>query len=276
MKAAFTLVPSESKRLIAKAIVQLDEVRTAWEKGYIILNGGTTNGYVAQELLGMKDLEPGRFSAGLNTHRLLCVTAPEERAIFPIVLFCGSRSSKTPVEALQDFRIETVIIKGANAIDREGNIGIITSGFDGGSFAATYGTATSQGVKCIFPVGLEKMVSSVKEGASWAGAKTFDYSMGADFGMYFVANGTLVTEIEALRVLAGVEARHVASGGVGDSAGGVVLIIKGDDSSVKRAISIVELIKGEPLPRGLKGICETCQYSCTFAGRHERDLPSWL
>ena len=54
----------------------------------------------------------------------------------------------------------------ANAIDPEGNVGVITADFDGGTIGATYGTATSQGLKYIFPVGPEKMVPSVKEAAA--------------------------------------------------------------------------------------------------------------
>lgn len=276
MKAAFTLIPVESKRLIAKAVVQMEEIKIAKQEAYIILNGGTTNGYIAQELLGMRDLEPQKFTAGTNTHRLLCVTDADKRTPFPIILYKGERSAKTLPEALQDFHIETVLIKGANAVDPEGNVGVISSGFDGGTIGATYGTAFSQGLKYIFAVGLEKMVASVKEASAWAGAKTLDYTMGADFGIFCIPNGTVVTEIEALKILADVEAKHVASGGVGESAGAVVLVIKGEEANVRKAISIVESIKGEPALRGFKGTCETCPYDCKFVGKKVEDLPSWL
>ncbi|NWF91605.1 MAG: hypothetical protein HXY46_01705 [Syntrophaceae bacterium] len=276
MKAAFTLIPSESRRLIAKAVVQMEEIRIAKKKAYIILCGGTTNGYIAQELLGRKEIEPQRFTAGTNTHRLLCVTDADKRIPFPIVLHKGELSSKTIPEALQDFHIETVLIKGANAVDPEGNVGVITSGFDGGTVAASIGTVTSQGLKYIFPVGLEKLVASVKEASAWTGAKTLDYSMGADFGMYCIPNGIVVTEIEAFKILANVEAKHVASGGIGESAGAVVLVIKGEEANVKKAISIVESIKGEPVIKGFKGTCELCRYACKFAGKKVSELPKWL
>jgi hypothetical protein len=279
MKAAFTLIPSESRRLIAKAVIQMKEVKIARKKAYIILGGGTTNGYIAQELLGKRDLEPQKFTAGTSTHRLLCVTDPEKRLPVPIVLYKGEMSSKTPLEALQDFRIETVIIKGANAIDPEGNVGIITSGFDGGTFALTYGPVSSQGFKYIFPVGLEKMVASVKEATAWTGAKRLDYTMGADFGMYCVApvRGEVITEIEALKILAGVEGKHIASGGVGESAGAVVLIIDGEAKKVKKAIALIESIKGESPLKGFKGTCEKCRYTaCKFAGKKIHQLPEWL
>ncbi len=149
----------------------------------------------------------------------------------------------------QRFHLETVIIKGANAIDPEGNVEIITSGFDGGTFALTYGPVSSQRLKYIFPVGLEKMVASVKEAAAWTGAKTLDYTMGADFGMYCVApvRGEVITEFEALKILGGVKGKHIASGGVGESAGAVVLIIEGETKNVKKAIALIESIKGSLL-----------------------------
>jgi len=131
-------------------------------------------------------------------------------------------------------------------------------------------------LKYVFPVGREKMVPSVKEAAAWTGAKTLDYTMGADFGMFCIPNGIVVTEIEALKILADVDARHIASGGVGESAGAVVLVIKGEETNVRKAISIIESIKGEPTLQGFKGTCETCPYACKFAGKKMEDLPAWL
>ena len=278
MKAAFTLIPSESRRLIAKAVVRMEEVKIAKRKAYIILTGGTTNGFVLQELLGKRNIEPYAFAVGTNTHRLLCVTDPDKRPpiALPVVIHQGKISTKTVTEALEDFHVETVIIKGANAVDPEGNVGVITAGFDGGTLAKVFGTVTSQGLRMIFPVGLEKMIASVKEATAWTGAKTLDYTLGADFGMYCIHNGTVVTEIEALRILTGVEAKHIASGGVGESAGAVVLIIQGEATKVKKAIQLIESIKGEPALKGFKGTCETCRYACRFAGTKLADLPSWL
>jgi hypothetical protein len=276
MKAAFTLIPSESRRLIAKAVVQMEEIKIAKQKAYIILNGGTTNGYVAQELVGMGDLACEKFTAGTNTHRLLCVTDADKRTPFPIILYKGQRSDKTLAEALKDFHIETVVIKGANAIDPFGNAGVIAAGFDGGTMGATLGTVVSQGLRYLVPVGLEKMIPSVDEACAWTGAKTIDYTIGADFGMFRLPNATIVTEIEALHILAGVEARHIASGGVGESAGSVVLVIEGGKERVQKAVSIIEAIKGEPTLKGFKGTCETCPYTCRYVGTKEDELPTWL
>ena len=85
MKAVFTLTPAESKRLLAKAVVKMPEVQAALEKAYVILPGGTTNAFVAQELLG-QEVVPARFTAGIVTHGLLCVTNPGDRQAFPFIL----------------------------------------------------------------------------------------------------------------------------------------------------------------------------------------------
>jgi hypothetical protein len=276
MKAAFTLTPAESKRLIAKAVVQMDEVKQAMRKAYVIVLPGTTGAFVAQELLGASRPEPRRYAVGVNSHRLLCVTDPANREPLPIILYEGKPCSKTIDEALKDFHRETVVIKGANAVDPEGNAGIIMAGFDGGTMAKTVGTVVSQGLRYIVPVGLEKTVRSVKEAAAWTGAKTLDYSIGADFGMMPMPNAVVVTETQALKILAGVEARHIASGGIGESVGSVVLIVQGSEEGVRKAISLVESIKGEPPIQGSKGVCETCRYACCFSGRKIEALPEWL
>lgn len=276
VKAVFTLIPSESRRLIGKGVAAMKAVKDARENGYTIIGGGTTNAYVAQEILGVTDIRPETFTAGTNSHRLLCVTDADKRTPFPIILFKGERCAKTIPEALADFHKETVIIKGANAIDPSGKVAVVSSGFDGGTMGATLGTSVSQGLKYIVPVGLEKLVPSVEDSCSWTGAKTIDYSMGAEFGMFIIPNALVVTEIEALRILTGVSGKHVASGGIGASAGSVVIVVEGVKDDVKKAISLVEGIKGEPAIPGLKGTCKTCLYQCTFAGKDLSDLPRWL
>jgi len=276
MKAVFTLVPSESRRLIAKGVAAMKEVKDAKAHGYTIICGGTTNAYVAQEILGVNDIPPEKYTAGTSTHRLLCVTDIDKRSPLPIILFNGKKSTKSIPEALSDFHKQTIIIKGANAIDPSGRAAVISSGFDGGTMGATLGTSVSQGLKYIVPVGLEKLVSSVDDSCAWTGAKTIDYSMGAEFGMFIIPNALIVNEIEALRILAGVDSKHVASGGIGDSAGAVVIVVEGTQDKVKKAISIIEKIKGEPSVPGFKGTCKACRYQCIFAGKEQRDLPEWL
>ena len=54
VQAQAVLTVSESKRLIAKAIAQMPEVKEALENGMVIISKGTTNTYVAEEILGKR------------------------------------------------------------------------------------------------------------------------------------------------------------------------------------------------------------------------------
>ena len=94
--------------------------------------------------------------------------------------------------------------------------------------------------------------------------------------MFLVPNALVVTEIEALRILTGVDSRHVASGGIGNCAGAVVIIAQGPEENVKKAISLIEGIKGEPILPNFKGTCKACRYKCIYAGKDQPDLPEWM
>lgn len=131
MKATFVLTPAEARRLIAKVVVLTPEFQKAWKNAYVLLAGGTTNAFIAQEL--GYDVEPGQCTVGISCAGLLCVTEPSSRKSFPNVFYKGQPVDKKIDEALQDYHADTVIIKGANAFDLEGHVGVITSGFNGGT-----------------------------------------------------------------------------------------------------------------------------------------------
>ena len=279
MKTVFTLTSAESRRLIAKAVVAMPEFKKAWESAYLLLAGGTTNAFIAQELLGRDGIEPGRCTVGISTDGLLCVTNPDSRKSFPNVFYKGEKSDKTLVEALADFHAETVVIKGANAADMNGYVGIITSGFDGGTVPRIIGPVTSKGLKFITPVGLEKLVPSVQASAKALGGAThIDISMGADPGMYCIGTSTIVTEIEAIRMLFNADATLVCCGGVGGNEGAVTLAVDGDEKDIKALVEFLETeIKGEPPVKGNKGICEVCRYKfCRYCGKKAEELPAWM
>ena len=279
MKTVFTLTSAESRRLIAKAVVAMPEFKKAWESAYLLLAGGTTNAFIAQELLGRDGIEPGRCTVGISTDGLLCVTNPDSRKSFPNVFYKGEKSDKTLVEALADFHAETVVIKGANAVDMNGYVGIITSGFDGGTVPRIIGPVTSKGLKFITPVGLEKLVPSVQASAKALGGAThIDISMGADPGMYCIGTSTIVTEIEAIRMLFNADATLVCCGGVGGNEGAVTLAVDGDEKDIKALVEFLETeIKVEPPVKGNKGICEVCRYKfCRYCGKKAEELPAWM
>ena len=52
LKAVVTLNPSESKRLIAKAVARISVVKKAYKKGRLIIIGSATNAFIVEELTG--------------------------------------------------------------------------------------------------------------------------------------------------------------------------------------------------------------------------------
>ena len=279
MKAVFTLKSAESRRLIAKGLVEMPIVKEAWEKAYVLLAGGTTNAYVAQERMGTDEYRPELCTVGLSTNGVLCNTPLESRKFFPMVYKQGvPQEDMTLKDGLFDFYPETVVIKGANAIDPVGNVGIITSGFDGGTIPNIIVPVTSNGLRWICPVGLEKLVPSVKESCNAVGAKRIDISMGADFGMYHIATAIPFTEKEALKTLFNLETTLVAAGGIGGNQGSVVLAVEGEKEDVEACVEFIEKeVKGEPDVPGNKGNCEVCRYKrCRYCGMTEEQLPDWM
>ncbi len=280
MRALFTLTSAESRRLIAKGVAAMPQVRKAWESAYVLLAGGTTNGFVAQELTGDMTIDPALTTVGTSTSGLLCVSNPDKRRMFANVYYKGeAKPEMTLKDGLNDFHPETVVIKGANAFDKEGFVGVITSGFDGGTVPVIIGTVTSKGLTMITPVGIEKLVPNVRAASrALGGATHIDISMGADPGMYILGNTIIFTEIEAIKTLFDCEANLVCCGGVGGNEGAVTLVADGEEEKVRALVDFLENeVKGEPPVHANKGNCETCRYGfCRYCGKKPEELPAWM
>lgn len=297
MRALFVFTPSESKRFIAKAVASLPEVRRAKEEGEIVIGHGSSNVYVAEEIIG-RCPERDRFLSGLVINRVLCVTQAEEKPPM-IVLRKGELipPKLTMEETLRDFNATSVFIKGANAVDPEGNAGVFVAHPSGGTIGFAYGILSGRGCRLIVPVGLEKLVPSVKEAAAHLGQDTFYYCMGIRIGMIPLVNARVITELEAFKILFGLDAVHVGGGGLGGSEGAVTIVAEGEKEALDRSIRMIEAIKGEetvPLaPR--KSLCGGClpttpsmgaspgeqfagrkRIHCMFTGKREEDLPPFF
>jgi hypothetical protein len=243
--ALVVLNPSESRRLIARATVALPEVQHAFRHGTIIIARGITNAFVTEELLGVP-VEP---KAGL-TVGMVCGGITTGHSGPPAVTHHVIRHGKVvegadSTKEILTFGPDDVFIKGGNAIDAEGNAGILTSGLTGGTIGMAWPVVTARGSHLIMPIGLEKLIPSVINAAKHSGIYYFNWTMGLPCRLTPVVLGKVLTEIQALAVLAGVEATHIASGGVGGSEGAVVLSIEGEESRVEKAFDLVKSIKGE-------------------------------
>jgi hypothetical protein len=258
VRALFVLTPPESKRFIAKAVARLPSVLRAKVDGEIVIGHGSTNVRVAEEIMGDCP-ERDRFISGQVINGILCVTEAEEKPPM-IVMRKGNvvPPKSTMEETLKDFNAESVFIKGANAVDPEWNAGVYVAHHCGGTIGYAYGILSARGSNLIVPVGLEKLVSSVKTAAQHLGQDTFYYCLGIKIGMIPLMNAQVITEIHAFRILYDLEAFHVGGGGINGSEGSVTLVVEGKKESLNRAIELIESIKGEVPLRSDKALCTDC------------------
>ncbi len=274
MQALFTLTPAEAKRLIGKAVAALPEVLEAKKKGYLVVSRGTTNAFILEELLGEK-FEKERYVAGQVIKGVLCVLAQNLRAK-PVIFYRGEVLNEEPGTVIDKLAPGDILLKGANAIDPYGNVGVVMAGETGGTMGQFYMALKAKGVQTIYPVGLEKLIPSVTEAARLGGTMKLDKSIGAVAGMACVSDGRVFTEIEAIESLFGIEATPFASGGWGGAEGSVTFIVEGEDVAVGDCLQLINSLKGEPPLKAVKSPCESCHLKCSFAGKKEDELPAYL
>jgi hypothetical protein len=242
MKALFVLTPDESKRLIAKGVIALPEMHKALREGTVIVSWGSTCVCIAEELTG-ETIEADKYLAGYVGEGELRVSEGKDR-VNPLVFRKGRRVDVHPKEALAEFGPDDVFIKGANAVDPEGHTAILLRHDQGGTIGLALGILAARGSHLIIPVGLEKLVPSVRDASNWCGLESIDYATGVKVGLMPLMYGRPVTEIDAIRILTGADAVAVAAGGLDRSQGAVTLAVSGDEVEVEKAIEIVEGIKG--------------------------------
>ncbi len=247
MKAQICLTPSESKRVLAKAVISIRSVKKALESGTVIICRGSTDAYILEEVKG-SPVEKGKYTAGYVGRKglELNINRPSE-AIF---VNGKIQNDVTLQDAVKGLKPGDVVIKGANAIGPDGIPGVLVARRSPQTTGGTLGTfqmaAMARGFEVIIPIGLEKSIPvSVLVGSKEISLDKVEWATGVPCGLIPMF-GTVVTEIEAFKLLADVESIPIAAGGIGGAEGTITLLIKGDETKVRKAISIVEKIKGEP------------------------------
>jgi len=243
MLTMITLTVAESKRLIAKGVRAIDYVDRALEEGIVAVGKGTTNAYVAEELLGRK-LDKRRYVHG--------VTFPErskpfttDGALPDVVIRKGQEAhGLTAVDAAKEMTAGDVFIKGANAINPALNQAALLIGHpEGGTLGATIGILTSRRAHLLVPAGLEKAVPVDLQAVS----ERIKNSPGrAPIWGLWAFTGHIFTEADALRELTGAEAIPVAAGGVGGAEGAVRLLLSGSEQQLDETMALLDKVWGEP------------------------------
>lgn len=236
-----TLTVPEAKRLIAKGVASLPEVRRALSDGKIILKGGTTVSAIGEELAGQPLKISGRFSprggrTALNStvqgHVLMLVSGKTE-------VIEDRLKEVVPILGEKD-----LIIIGANALDIYGNAAMCIGGALGGPPGEVWAGLMGCGSKIIIPVGLEKLIPGrIQEAVTAAGRNTVHEAQGMAVGLVPIM-GQVITEQDALAQLADVSCTVIAKGGIDGAEGATTMMITGSEKEVAKAAQIINEIRG--------------------------------
>ncbi len=243
MKREFVLTVAESKRLIAKGVAALPEVIQAMEERTVVVATGTTNAYVLEELWGKK-IDKRAYRSGITTPKEPERDPKEQpEKIADKVFIKGKVADEYDrITIGPDLKKGDIYIKGANVINYVDDVaGILIGGKDGATIGKTIGHIIGKQVNLIIPIGLEKLTYEDINGLHLlASEEDFEGPR-----MWPVV-GTIVTEIEALGILTGVDTYLYSAGGIAGAEGAVRLLVEGTEEEVKETLELVESIKGEP------------------------------
>lgn len=245
-KALITLLPHESKKLIAIGLTAHELIKDKMKEGMIFVARGTTNSYVLEEMMAIAEFDKSRYVIGQVVPEGERMTASPTEKRLPEVVFKDGKPEEIDSisKALELMKKGDIIIKGANALDPDGIAGVYLGHPLGGTCGAFWGSLKAKGLHLIIPIGLEKLVShSILYTTNEMGIEEIDYSDGLKCGL-FPLLGEVFTEIEALETLFELdEVLHIGSGGVGGAEGAVTLLLIGEDKVVKNAFDFYQKLK---------------------------------
>lgn len=245
MIASVNLTVSESKRLIAKGISLLPRVRERMAKGMVIITRGTTNTYVAEELVKLS-APRGSFLTGHfvpEGKEAVGKRLKEKRT--EIVIKDGRVVDMSYTEALKCMQKGDIIFKGGNLLNyRKKQAAVCIGAPDGGTTYRFLPYVGDDKAELIIPIGLEKETS----------ADLNEYEKELDKPnkklnfvprLHVYDSGTVFTEVEAIGQIADVKVFPYGAGGVKGREGGISLVISGDEQEVNKVLEFVKAIQGE-------------------------------
>ncbi len=248
----FLITPQAGKRLIAKTLSNHPAIIKALKNGTLVIVAGTTNGYVAEEILKnhkiANDFSRKHFFRGITMPPTKGVT-DEGRLVdeskFPgdIVITKGIlQKGKTIGDVIDSLKEGDVILKGANALDLTRNHAAILVGHPkAGTIGLALPAVVGRRVRLIIPVGLEKRVSgdlnSLAEKLNAPGAGGY---------RLLPVPGEVFTELDALKALTAAHVELIAAGGVCGAEGGCWIAVTGEEEQEEFAEQIVASVAGEP------------------------------
>ena len=256
MKAQIVLTVNESKKIIAKAICSLPEVKNALARKKILLKGGTTVSAIAEELVGIPLRICGRISKrGTVSSQIILVKHPHS-----ILVEKGKTKNidDNIVEVVKNLGRGDIIIISGNALDSQKNVGIMAGSVSGGNAGMAVSGMFSEGAEVIIPIGLEKLIpGTIRDASIIAGRKDVDVSYGMAVGL-IPLYGKVVTEKDAVETLAKLNCTVIGKGGILGAEGSTVMVVEGLDKEVKKILKVIKEVKGADIS-GQRESLEECK-----------------
>ena len=252
MMKQILLTVAMGKRLIGKAVAAHPAVVDALRKGTVVIVAGTTNSYVAEEILesiGKRDkFSRRRFFRGISLPPNYKTTDAGRLAgdtEFPgdVVIRDGLwLEGKTINDVAAELKEGDIIIKGANALDVvHKRAAILIGNPQGGTITVALTAVAGRRVRLLIPIGLEKRISGdldeITNRVNTPGNKGF---------RLLPVPGEVVTEIEALKLLTSVKAEMIAAGGISGAEGCVWLALEGSPEQIQQAEKLIQSVSSEP------------------------------
>ncbi|MFP4052390.1 MAG: hypothetical protein ACLFV7_00830 [Phycisphaerae bacterium] len=243
----FIVTTAMGKRLIGKAMAEHPAVRRAAAEGTLVIVAGTTNGYVAQEVLASleqgEEFSPKGFRRGLVVP-MHCKDS-ETVAEFPgdVVIREGKwLKGKTIFDVVDDLEAGDVVLKGANAANfTRGDSAVYIGHPQGGTIGAAITAVVGRRVQLLVPAGLEKRVFD--EISDLVAAVNAPDTEGPRM---MQLPGLLFSELDAISLLTDCDAYLLAGGGVYGAEGCVWIGIDGEEDQLAEASKLMKELADEP------------------------------
>jgi len=262
--SVMTLTPAESKRLIAKYIVTMPEVKKAFNEGIIFLQVSSSNAYIYEELSG-NEIKKEEYVCGYTFESGGCVAkfngdskceyyfdhGVEKHIAFPI---------EDPVPVFKKMGENDIIFKSGNFIDTYGNAGVYVGEADGsgGEYGKALPFIHNNGVKLFIPMILSKTVpNNCINIFNLLKIRNVDRDHSMNIIEAIGMPGRVITEIDAIKGLSGANASVVGMNGIGSGEGCITIAINGTEEERLKAWEIITYIKGEPKLE-VKTRCKEC------------------
>lgn len=240
----YIITPAMGKRLIGLGMAEHPQILRVLESGTLVIIAGSTNGYVAEEILKATGQAEGFSRYGFR--RGLVTPAgkepPEVHLDGDVVIVNGRwQAGLTVFDVVENLQAGDVVLKGANAFDAYGQAGVRIASPSGGTIMAALSAVVGKRAHLIMPVGLEKrvledinMISRIVNSPDAEGPRLLPVS------------GELFTEIEAIQLISGADAYMISAGGIYGAEGSIWLGIAGSPEEERAASLLIESISGEP------------------------------